>query len=70
MVGRKRTLNTEAEVQEAVDGLLAAFGVVDDAIISAGDGIERKARPSISDGGHGKGATSANPDALWSKKRK
>lgn len=72
MVAKKRTLDTDAEVQEAVDGLLAAFGVVDDAIISAGGPgtFERKARPSLKDGGHGKGAASASPDALWSKRRK
>lgn len=70
MVAKRRTLNTDAEVQEAVDGLLAAFGVVDDAIISAGDAIEHKPRPRLKDGGHGKGAGSASPDALWSKRRK
>jgi hypothetical protein len=71
MVAKRRSLNTDAEVQEAVDGLLAAFGVVDDAIISTADAaFERKPRPRIKDGGHGKGAGSASTDALWSKRRK
>jgi hypothetical protein len=68
---KRRTLDTDAQVQEAVDGLLAAFGVVDDAIISTGDAtFEHKPRPRLKDGGHGKGAGSASTEALWSKRRK
>jgi hypothetical protein len=71
MVAKRRTLDTDAAVQEAVDGLLSAFGVVDDAIISAADAsFERKPRSGLKDGGHGKGAGSASTDALWSKRRK
>jgi hypothetical protein len=44
---------------------------VDPAPSSASPGaFERKSRPSLKDGGHGKGAASASPDALWSKRRK
>lgn len=70
MVARRRTLDTQDEVREAVDGLLMSFGVLDDAIISAGDTLERKLRARLKDGGHGKGAGSASADALWSKKRR
>ena len=71
MVAKRRTLDTDAQVQEAVDGLLSSFGVVDDAIISGGDAsFEHKPRARLKDGGHGKGAGSASTESLWSKRRK
>ena len=71
MVSKRLTLANDRAVSDAVDELIAVFGVLDDTVIQVSEeGFDRKRAPRLKDGGTGRGAASASPDVLWGKKRR
>lgn len=68
----RRTLTREEDVQQAVDTLLASFGVPGDTAIEPEEStaFEQAPRPSLKTGEQVRQAPSAEVDALWGTKAK
>lgn len=65
----KLSLRNDAAIAEAVDGLLAMFGVPDDSN-RADPGFLPPGRPPLGGDEGGAGAPSAEIEALWSRRKK